>query len=44
MSAWIYPQDVSNAIAWLVSDEARFVTGITLPIDLGRWREAQSKD
>jgi (+)-trans-carveol dehydrogenase len=32
---WIYPQDVSNAIAWLVSDEARFVTGITLPIDLG---------
>jgi (+)-trans-carveol dehydrogenase len=32
---WIYPQDVSNAIAWLVSDEARFVTGITLPVDLG---------
>jgi len=32
---WIYPEDVSNAIAWLVSDEARFVTGITLPVDLG---------
>jgi NAD(P)-dependent dehydrogenase (short-subunit alcohol dehydrogenase family) len=27
--------DVSNAIAWLVSDEARYVTGIALPIDAG---------
>lgn len=27
--------DVSNAIAWLVSDEARFVTGVTLPVDAG---------
>ena len=27
--------DVSNAIAWLVSDEARYVTGVTLPIDAG---------
>ena len=27
--------DVSNAIAWLVSDEARYVTGITLPVDAG---------
>jgi SDR family mycofactocin-dependent oxidoreductase len=27
--------DVSHAIAWLVSDEARFVTGITLPVDAG---------
>jgi (+)-trans-carveol dehydrogenase len=32
---WIFPEDVSSAIAWLVSDEARFVTGITLPVDLG---------
>jgi (+)-trans-carveol dehydrogenase len=32
---WIYPQDVSDAVVWLVSDEARFVTGITLPVDLG---------
>jgi NAD(P)-dependent dehydrogenase (short-subunit alcohol dehydrogenase family) len=31
----IQPIDVSNAIAWLVSDEARYVTGITLPIDAG---------
>lgn len=27
--------DVSNAIAWLVSDDARYVTGVTLPIDAG---------
>jgi SDR family mycofactocin-dependent oxidoreductase len=27
--------DVSNAIAWLVSDDARYVTGITLPVDAG---------
>jgi SDR family mycofactocin-dependent oxidoreductase len=27
--------DVSNAIAWLVSDEARYVTGIALPVDAG---------
>jgi NAD(P)-dependent dehydrogenase (short-subunit alcohol dehydrogenase family) len=29
------PVDISNAVAWLVSDEARYVTGITLPIDGG---------
>jgi NAD(P)-dependent dehydrogenase (short-subunit alcohol dehydrogenase family) len=29
------PQDVSNAILWLVSDEARAITGITLPVDCG---------
>jgi SDR family mycofactocin-dependent oxidoreductase len=27
--------DVSNAIVWLVSEDARYVTGITLPIDAG---------
>lgn len=27
--------DISNAIAWLVSDEARYVTGITMPVDAG---------
>jgi NAD(P)-dependent dehydrogenase (short-subunit alcohol dehydrogenase family) len=27
--------DVSNAIAWLVSDEARYLTGVALPIDAG---------
>ncbi|CAM5472711.1 short-chain dehydrogenase/reductase [Streptomyces spiroverticillatus] len=27
--------DVSNAVLWLASDEARYVTGVTLPIDAG---------
>ena len=31
----IEPLDVSNAIAWLCSDEARYVTGVTLPVDAG---------
>ena len=29
------PVDISNAIAWLVSDEARYVTGVMLPVDAG---------
>ncbi|WP_028936636.1 mycofactocin-coupled SDR family oxidoreductase [Pseudonocardia spinosispora] len=29
------PSDVSNAIAWLVSDEARYITGVALPVDAG---------
>jgi SDR family mycofactocin-dependent oxidoreductase len=29
------PSDVSDAIVWLVSDRARAVTGITLPVDAG---------
>ena len=32
---WIEPIDISNAVAWLVSDEARYVTGVTLPVDAG---------
>jgi SDR family mycofactocin-dependent oxidoreductase len=31
----IDPVDVANAVAWLVSDEARYVTGIALPVDAG---------
>jgi NAD(P)-dependent dehydrogenase (short-subunit alcohol dehydrogenase family) len=27
--------DVTNAILWLVSDDARYVTGVTLPVDAG---------
>jgi SDR family mycofactocin-dependent oxidoreductase len=33
--AVIEPIDVSNAILWLLSDEARYVTGVTLPVDAG---------
>lgn len=32
---WIETGDVSAAIAWLVSTEARYVTGICLPVDGG---------
>jgi SDR family mycofactocin-dependent oxidoreductase len=32
---WIDPRDVSHAVAWLASDEARYVTGISLPVDAG---------
>jgi (+)-trans-carveol dehydrogenase len=32
---WVEPVDVSNAVLWLASDEARYVTGVTLPIDAG---------
>jgi NAD(P)-dependent dehydrogenase (short-subunit alcohol dehydrogenase family) len=27
--------DVSNAILWLVSEEARYVTGSVIPVDAG---------
>ncbi len=29
------PEDISAAIAYLVSDEAKFVTGVTFPVDAG---------
>ena len=32
---WVEAIDVSNAVAWLTSDEARYVTGVALPIDAG---------
>jgi SDR family mycofactocin-dependent oxidoreductase len=32
----IEPQDVSNAVLWLCSDEARYVTGSTLAVDSGQ--------
>jgi SDR family mycofactocin-dependent oxidoreductase len=33
---WLEPRDVSNAIAFLVSDEARAITGVALPVDGGQ--------
>ena len=30
-----YPKDVANALAFLLSEESRFITGITLPVDGG---------
>ncbi len=32
---WVEPEDISNAVLFLASDEARYVTGVTLPIDAG---------
>ena len=32
---WIDPEDISNAVAWLASDDARYVSGVTLPVDAG---------
>jgi len=31
----VEPIDVSNAIAWLVSDDARYITGTVIPVDAG---------
>lgn len=32
---WVDPVDISNAVLWLASDEARYVTGTTQVIDAG---------
>jgi SDR family mycofactocin-dependent oxidoreductase len=32
---WVEATDISNAVLFLASDEARYVTGITLPVDAG---------
>ena len=32
---WVEPVDISNAVLFFASDESRYVTGVTLPIDAG---------
>ena len=32
---WVEPLDISNAVLFLASDEARFITGVPLPVDAG---------
>ncbi|MGO9383846.1 MAG: mycofactocin-coupled SDR family oxidoreductase [Mycobacterium sp.] len=32
---WVTPEDISNAVLFLVSDEARYITGVALPVDAG---------
>ncbi|ODU06367.1 MAG: 3-ketoacyl-ACP reductase [Pseudonocardia sp. SCN 72-86] len=32
---WIDPSEVSHAVLYLASDESRYVTGISLPVDMG---------
>ena len=33
--AWIEPEDVSDAVLFLCSDAAKYITGVALPIDAG---------
>ena len=33
--AWLEPSDVSDAVVFLCSDAAKFITGVALPIDAG---------
>jgi (+)-trans-carveol dehydrogenase len=32
---WVEPIDISNALLFLVSDDARYITGVRLPVDAG---------
>ncbi|HYB37136.1 MAG TPA: mycofactocin-coupled SDR family oxidoreductase [Mycobacterium sp.] len=32
---WVEPEDVSNAVLFFASDESRYITGVTLPVDAG---------
>ena len=32
---WVEPEDISNAVLFLASDESRYVTGVSLPVDAG---------
>jgi SDR family mycofactocin-dependent oxidoreductase len=32
---WVQPVDISNAVLFLASDEARYITGVQLPVDAG---------
>jgi (+)-trans-carveol dehydrogenase len=33
---WLEPHDVSEVIRWLASDEARYLTGVAIPVDAGQ--------
>ena len=32
---WVEPVDISNALLFLSSEEARYITGVVLPVDAG---------
>ena len=32
---WVTPEDISNAVLFLASDESRYITGVALPVDAG---------
>jgi len=31
----LQPEDIANAVAWLVNDEQKYITGVQLPLDAG---------
>lgn len=33
---WVEPVDISNAVLFLASDEARYITGVVFPVDAGQ--------
>ena len=32
---WVECDDITNAVMFLTSDEGRYITGVTLPVDAG---------
>jgi NAD(P)-dependent dehydrogenase (short-subunit alcohol dehydrogenase family) len=34
---WVEAEDISNAVLFFASDESRYITGVTLPIDAGSY-------
>jgi (+)-trans-carveol dehydrogenase len=32
---WVEPADISNAVLFLASDEARYITGVIFPVNAG---------
>lgn len=37
---WVDPVDIANAVLFLASDEARYITGVVLPVDQGNLNRA----
>jgi NAD(P)-dependent dehydrogenase (short-subunit alcohol dehydrogenase family) len=33
--AMMQPEDVAGTVAWLASDDAKYVTGAQIPVDMG---------
>ncbi|MGO8817625.1 MAG: SDR family NAD(P)-dependent oxidoreductase [Terriglobia bacterium] len=40
----IQPEDIGHLVAFLASDEARYITGAEIPIDAGTWAQLTSRE